>query len=238
MKQDKRCLDYQKVIKESAEELLRLERHQSKALLRDRVRFLRLLKSGECGSQGQAGQRIGLKLRASERLWSSYHHEGLQALLTYPYQGTKGKLSPEQKQQLQEELSHDHYQTTQQVCDYVEQQFNLHYTPSGMLYVFKCLKVKKKTGRPQHEHKDHKGEQRFKKTLPALKQLYGKRIYMMDEMRSGTRTQHKRRWTPKGHRPVCKVKLGYEFTYLYAAMAPATGKLIALLPAGYDQGFV
>jgi transposase len=52
---------------------------------------------------------------------------------------------------------------------------------------------------------------------------------MMDEMRSGTRTQHKRRWTPKGHRPVCKVKLGYEFTYLYAALAPATGKLIALL---------
>lgn len=28
---------------------------------------------------------------------------------------------------------------------------------------------------------------------------------------------------------MCKVKLGYEFTYLYAAIAPATGKLIALL---------
>jgi transposase len=28
---------------------------------------------------------------------------------------------------------------------------------------------------------------------------------------------------------VCKVKLGYEFTYLYAALSPATGKLIALL---------
>jgi transposase len=32
-----------------------------------------------------------------------------------------------------------------------------------------------------------------------------------------------------GHRPECKVKLGYEFTYLYAAIAPASGKLIALL---------
>jgi transposase len=48
-------------------------------------------------------------------------------------------------------------------------------------------------------------------------------------MRSGTRSQSKRRWTPCGHRPLCKVKLGYEFTYLYCALAPATGELIALI---------
>lgn len=48
-------------------------------------------------------------------------------------------------------------------------------------------------------------------------------------MRAGTRTECSRRWTPKSHRPVCKVKLGYESIYLYAAIAPATGKLIALL---------
>jgi len=48
-------------------------------------------------------------------------------------------------------------------------------------------------------------------------------------MRTGTRTELKRRWTPKGHRPVYRIKLGYEFTYLYAALAPASGHLIALL---------
>ena len=52
---------------------------------------------------------------------------------------------------------------------------------------------------------------------------------MSDEMRTGTRTQCKRRYAPRGHRPVCKVKLGYEFCYLYAAIAPASGKFIALL---------
>lgn len=69
----------------------------------------------------------------------------------------------------------------------------------------------------------------LKKRFPDIKKLYGKRYYLHDEMRTGTRTQCKRRWTPKGHRPVCKVKLGYAFSYLYAAIAPATGKLIALL---------
>ena len=48
-------------------------------------------------------------------------------------------------------------------------------------------------------------------------------------MRTGTRTELKRRWTPQGHRPVCRVKLGYEFSYLYAALAPVSGALIALL---------
>jgi transposase len=48
-------------------------------------------------------------------------------------------------------------------------------------------------------------------------------------MRTGTRTELKRRWTPVGHRPVCRLKLGYEYTYIYAALGPASGHLIALL---------
>jgi transposase len=48
-------------------------------------------------------------------------------------------------------------------------------------------------------------------------------------MHTGTRTELKRRWTAVGHRPVCSVKLGYEFSSLYAALAPVSGGLIALL---------
>ena len=70
---------------------------------------------------------------------------------------------------------------------------------------------------------------RLKKRFPALKKHYGKRIYMEDEMRSGTPTACKQRWTPKDHRPVCNVKLGYPFVYWYAAIAPASGTLLALL---------
>jgi transposase len=48
-------------------------------------------------------------------------------------------------------------------------------------------------------------------------------------MRSGTRSQCKSRWTPGGYRPLCQLKLGYEFCYLYAALCPFNGHLIALL---------
>jgi transposase len=163
MKKDKRCLDYHKAIKETEEQLRTLERHQSKALLRDRIRFLRLLKSGECHSQAQAGKAISLKRRAAEKLWAKYTKEGLAGLLTYPYQGSKGKLNEAQKQQLHEELCKDQIQGLQQACAYVERKFGVHYTTPGMRYVFACLKVKKKTGRPVYVDKDHKGEKHFKK---------------------------------------------------------------------------
>src|SRR3954453_19583707 len=52
-------------------------------------------------------------------------------------------------------------------------------------------------------------------------------------MRSGTRSQCKRRWTPKGHRPRCRMKLGYQYCYLYAALHPYSGSLFSLIsPAG------
>jgi hypothetical protein len=53
-------LDYCKAIREIQKELLQRQREQSKAFVRDRIRFLRLLKSGRCSSQVQAGELIGL----------------------------------------------------------------------------------------------------------------------------------------------------------------------------------
>lgn len=50
-----------------------------------------------------------------------------------------------------------------------------------------------------------------------------------DEMRFGTRTDLKRRWTPQGHRPAAPVKIGYEFAYLYLALCPFTGWLYAMM---------
>jgi transposase len=58
---------------------------------------------------------------------------------------------------------------------------------------------------------------------------YRERVYFEDEMRYGTRTALKRRWTPAGHRPQCPVKIAYEFGYLYCAICPFTGDLFCLL---------
>ncbi|MBD0299922.1 MAG: hypothetical protein ICV82_06625 [Nitrososphaera sp.] len=62
-------IDYPSAIEETLKVLVRKEREQSKAFVRDRIRFLRLLKSGKCATQTQAGELIGLRARSSQRLW-------------------------------------------------------------------------------------------------------------------------------------------------------------------------
>ena len=57
-------------------------------------------------------------------------------------------------------------------------------------------------------------------------------------MRVGTRTQLARKWGPQGHRPKAVVKLGYEFTHLFVAIAPFTGEVFAMfLPALNQECF-
>ena len=54
-------------------------------------------------------------------------------------------------------------------------------------------------------------------------------------MRYGTRTHCRRRWTRQAHRPVCPVKLGYAWGYLYVAICPFTGDIYALILSHLDK---
>lgn len=57
-------------------------------------------------------------------------------------------------------------------------------------------------------------------------------------MRVGTRTGLGRKWGPQGHRPKAVVKIGYEFTHLFVAIAPFTGHVFAMfLPALNQECF-
>jgi hypothetical protein len=71
--------------------------------------------------------------------------------------------------------------------------------------------------------------------MPELSSTYGKEyLYFTDEMRYGTRTASKRRWCRQGRRPVCKVKIGYQWGYLYVALCPATADLVACFCSHLD----
>ena len=160
--------DYPKVIKESADELRLSEKEQQKAFVRDRIRFLWLLKSGRCSSQVEAGELIGLSARSSQRLWQQYRNKGLKALLTYPYQGTPCRLTEQQRETLMAYLAEDQVQFLHQAKAYIQQHFGVRYSTGGLHKLFERLKVKKKTGRPTNYRKDEKGAVRFKKSLLFL----------------------------------------------------------------------
>ena len=86
---------------------------------------------------------------------NKYKNGGIAKLLLTNYKGSISKLSDEQIEVLCEELNLNIYMATKDVCKYVENKFNIHYTVSGMTdllkrigYVYK--KPKMKPGNPDN----------------------------------------------------------------------------------------
>ena len=80
------------------------------------------------------------------------------------------------------------------------------------------------------------GESDPLKKVPELQEQYGKaQIYFEDEMRYGTRTACKKRWTRQARRPTCRVKIGYESAWLYVAICPERGDIFASFITHLDK---
>ena len=156
-------INYADQIQESAAELYSLERKTGAAIVRDRLRFLRLLKSGAAASPPQAGEAVNFKRAWSFELWKRYLTKGLPALAEYPFKGTKPRLDAEKQQQFIASLANDDITKLQDAVNRLEHDYGITYTIGGMSYVMKRLGIKKKTGRPSHIHKDEQAVEDFKK---------------------------------------------------------------------------
>jgi transposase len=156
-------MDYEATIKEKIEELTCLEKTTKDLKGRDRVRFLRLLKSGEASSQLQAGRMIGLKLRQSQRLWQRYQKLGIEEFIKSRYEGRQSKLSEAEKAILEDRLKKDDVQSLQQAQEYLAQKFGVDYTIGGVSNLFQQMKIKLKTGRPRNYRQDKAETEDFKK---------------------------------------------------------------------------
>lgn len=160
-----KLLNYADLVEESAEELLLQEKAQSKSYLRDRIRFLRFLKTGIAKSQSQAGKLIGLQSRQAQNLWKLYQQKGLAGMLQPKVGHHWGKLSSSEISALLERLDQDDVKTQKEIQTYLQVELGQDYTQPGIHYLCKRLKVKLKTGRPSNIRKDEAGAEVFKKTL-------------------------------------------------------------------------
>jgi transposase len=160
-------MDYKVLIIEDVDFLASQERLASKAQVRDRIRFLRFLKTGQAKSQAAAGLMIGLAIRQSQRLWQSYQAGGFASLLSPAYQHGFGKLSAHQISILLTFLRSDQASKLEEVQAFMHSSFGVDYSLSGISKLFTRLKIKLKTGRPSNVRKDAAQEEAFKKTLPT-----------------------------------------------------------------------
>jgi transposase len=158
-------INYKEEIKENVETLKGLIRKESNAINRDRLRFLLSLKEGSCKSQSSASKLIGLGLRQGQNNWRKYRNGGLKELLAIVRGSAPCKLSAGQLEELTERLKKDDIQFLHEGVKLIEEQYGQTYTKPGVHYLFKRLKIKKKTGRPVNIRQDKEGMESFKKNL-------------------------------------------------------------------------
>ena len=108
---------YSRVIEEDPRELEKLEKHHRYTHLFQRVRMLRLLKSGGCCNLGEASDALGYSWRQCQRWFASYREGGLQELLEsrVDERGRQEELvTPEAFEELQEAMKRGEIATISQ----------------------------------------------------------------------------------------------------------------------------
>jgi len=158
-------MNYAKLITESEEELAILEKKQALVINRDRILFLRLLKTGQATTQNAAGKAIGIGQRQAQRLWKKYQTKALSGLLMPTKRLRWCKLSSHQISHLRKFLLDDQAQTLEHIQAYLIGKLGVKYSISGVATLCQRLKIKPKTGRPVNVRQVPGAVEEFKKNF-------------------------------------------------------------------------
>jgi transposase len=162
-------IKYPKAIQESEEELTRLEQRLRGQKAADRVRMLRLLKSGAVKSLKECAPMVGYSVSQLTRWWERYRADGLAEMLKRQKPvGKASKLSPEAWAGLLQAMRAGHITTMQDARNYLEKEWGIVYKNGKSLWwLFKKHRVKWKTGRRRHKKANAEQQAAFKKTSLA-----------------------------------------------------------------------
>ena len=157
--------NYKELISEDVQTLLELERQQKHAKLRDRVRMLRLLKSGEARSLPVVAGMLGISSTNARYLWNNYQQQGLLEFTRWRYGGNYRKLTVEQQQQLVAAAAEapNSFGSQADIRQYILQTFQVNYTQPGISYLCSRNKIKHKVGRPRNKEASEEQQQDYKK---------------------------------------------------------------------------
>ena len=148
-------IDYNMSIAESVAELQARERAVRGQRAADRVKLLRLLKSGACDSERQA-----------QRWWARYTAGGLAALLTGGRPGgSRERITPDAWADLRAQMQAGGIGRLKDAQAYLREHWGIAYCLDGVSKLFIRRKTKLKTGRRRHRQADAAAQAAFKKSV-------------------------------------------------------------------------
>jgi transposase len=138
---------------EDTEEILRAAyRAEHCAEVRQRLQALWLLRSGE-RPMGEVAAVIGVNYRSVQRWVAWYREGGLEVVRSHRMggYGQTPRLTPEQQEQLAQEVATGRFRNTVAIRAWVAQTFGVTYTEGGMYSLLERLQCGPKVPRPVHE---------------------------------------------------------------------------------------
>jgi transposase len=159
--------NYQKAIRETAQQLADLEKTLRRKPTAARIRMLRLLKSGQARSLQTCAHLIGYSRIQLTRWWKLYTDEGIKALTNYrPRLGKRSQLTTEALNDLKQRMREGHIARLEDARQHLAKHWGIHYKSlNGVWWMMSKQRVKLKTGRRKNRLADAGLQQEFKKTL-------------------------------------------------------------------------
>jgi transposase len=129
-----------------------------------RVQALRLLKSGAARSLAACARLVGHSPRQVARWWTTYRHEGLDALLREPARpGKASRLTPEAAADLERAMAEGAIATLKDAQAYLAERHGIVYRSlNGVWAQLRKRKTRLKAGRRRHELADAAAQEAFK----------------------------------------------------------------------------
>ena len=158
-------IHYPDRIQESVDTLLAQERRLRTSAVADRVKMLRLLKSGRYRSQRQLAPLLGCSDRTLRRWWQRYQQQGLTGLLADRGKGgRRASMTAEARQGLETAMQAGQIATLEDARRFLQQPFGIVYQGvSGLSRWCTRHRIKRKTGRRRHAHASAEAQGAFKK---------------------------------------------------------------------------
>lgn len=134
------------------------------------------------------------------RYLNTYQNEGLSSLLKMNYKGGTSKLSKEQETQLKEHLENHVYPDAKSIVEYIEERFEITYTPEGLVHLLHRLGfVYKKSKQVPGKADPDKQREFIKETYQRIKKEKGPndKIYFADGTHPCHNSMPSYGWIPK-----------------------------------------
>lgn len=162
-------INYPTAISESPEQLRELEKRHRYSHLFQRVRMLRLLKSGKADHLQEAGEALGYSRRQCQRWWNAYTAGGLEELLhsRVDERGPQEMVTEQAWQELEQAMKAGEIATYSQVREFLAGRGIEYASADSVGTLMRRHRAKLKTGRPRHQQADAREQKDFKKSLPS-----------------------------------------------------------------------